>query len=46
SALRGVPSSGMLCSARELGLVDAPQEKGILVLDDTKAVGEAFSIGR
>ncbi|KOP29997.1 YtpR family tRNA-binding protein [Exiguobacterium acetylicum] len=46
SALRGVPSSGMLCSARELGLADAPQEKGILVLDDTKVVGEAFSIGR
>ena len=31
--LRGVPSAGMICSAKELGLPDAPEEKGILVLD-------------
>ncbi|BBP91626.1 putative tRNA-binding protein YtpR [Bacillus safensis] len=29
--LRGVPSSGMICSAKELDLPDAPAEKGILV---------------
>ena len=46
SALRGVASSGMLCSARELALPDAPQEKGILVLEDTAKTGEAFLIGR
>ncbi|WP_214846899.1 YtpR family tRNA-binding protein [Exiguobacterium sp. s193] len=46
SALRGIPSSGMLCSARELGLPDAPQEKGILVLEDSAHTGEAFLIGR
>ncbi len=32
--LRGVPSSGMICSAKELALPNAPQEKGILVLED------------
>ena len=46
SALRGVASSGMLCSARELGLADAPQVKGILVLDESAQTGEAFLIGR
>lgn len=46
SALRGVASSGMLCSARELGLADAPQVKGILVLEETAQTGEAFLIGR
>ncbi|KQU59275.1 DUF4479 domain-containing protein [Rossellomorea marisflavi] len=40
--LRGVPSSGMICSAKELDLPDAPQEKGILVLDDQYEVGQAF----
>jgi tRNA-binding protein len=40
--LRGVPSSGMICSARELDLPDAPQEKGILVLEDTYEVGQPF----
>ncbi|HEY4553650.1 MAG TPA: DUF4479 domain-containing protein [Bacillaceae bacterium] len=39
--LRGVPSSGMICSARELGLPNAPQEKGILVLED-----EAYEAGQ
>lgn len=46
SALRGEASHGMLCSARELNLPDAPQEKGILVLDDEYEVGKAFEIGR
>ncbi|MEY8349037.1 YtpR family tRNA-binding protein [Bacillus cereus] len=40
--LRGTPSSGMLCSARELELPDAPQEKGILVLEDSYEVGQEF----
>lgn len=43
SELRGVRSEGMICSARELGLPNAPQKKGILVLDDTYKVGEAFT---
>ncbi|WP_433743782.1 YtpR family tRNA-binding protein [Falsibacillus pallidus] len=41
--LRGVPSSGMICSARELALPDAPQEKGILVLENEKySAGQPF----
>jgi tRNA-binding protein len=40
--LRGVDSFGMICSARELDLPDAPQEKGILVLDADAEVGSAF----
>ncbi|PID03918.1 tRNA-binding protein [Sporosarcina sp. P2] len=40
--LRGVASSGMICSAKELNLQDAPDAKGILVLEDDKKVGEAF----
>jgi tRNA-binding protein len=41
--LRGVPSAGMICSAKELGLANAPEEKGILVLDDKAVVGGVFS---
>ena len=41
--LRGVASSGMICSAKELDLPDAPKEKGILVLDQDTKVGEPFS---
>jgi tRNA-binding protein len=41
--LRGVASSGMICSAKELDLPDAPKEKGILVLDEDAKVGEPFS---
>ncbi|RIW35702.1 DUF4479 domain-containing protein [Bacillus salacetis] len=41
--LRGVASSGMICSAKELDLPDAPQEKGILVLDEDAKAGEPFS---
>lgn len=41
--LRGVASFGMLCSARELQLPNAPQVRGILVLDASKVkAGEVF----
>jgi len=40
--LRGVPSSGMICSAKELALPDAPVEKGILVLEESAEIGLAF----
>ncbi|TRL98495.1 DUF4479 domain-containing protein [Staphylococcus hominis] len=40
--LRGVASSGMICSMRELNLPNAPQEKGIMVLSDDYKVGNAF----
>ena len=40
--LRGVESHGMLCSARELGLENAPAKKGILVLNDDAVIGEPF----
>jgi tRNA-binding protein len=42
--LRGVDSFGMLCSARELAIPNAPQEKGILVLEDNAEVGAAFQV--
>lgn len=43
--LRGVASSGMICSAKELGLPNAPEKKGILVLEDDKyETGQAFTI--
>lgn len=42
SELRGVPSAGMICSARELGLPNAPEKKGILVLEDSYEVGAKF----
>lgn len=42
--LRGVPSTGMICSAKELELPNAPTEKGILVLEDDKyEVGQQFT---
>lgn len=40
--LRGVESYGMLCSARELAIPNAPSEKGILVLPEDAVVGSAF----
>lgn len=41
--LRGVKSDGMLCAARELALPNAPQKRGILVLDEAKyPVGTEF----
>lgn len=42
--LRGVPSNGMICSQKELGLPNAPEEKGIYVLDDSYAIGEPFLV--
>ncbi|UEX90939.1 YtpR family tRNA-binding protein [Staphylococcus ratti] len=42
AALRGVASSGMICSMKELNLPNAPQEKGIMVLDDSYTVGQSF----
>lgn len=41
--LRGVDSFGMICSARELGLPNASQEKGILVLPEETEIGIGFS---
>lgn len=40
--LRGEDSYGMMCSPRELGLPNAPQKRGIIELDDTAVVGQAF----
>lgn len=43
SKLRGIDSNGMLCSARELALPNAPEKRGILVLDqDLYKVGDSF----
>jgi tRNA-binding protein len=43
--LRGVASSGMICSAKELNLPNAPQEKGILVLENDKyEAGQPFDM--
>ena len=42
--LRGVDSFGMLCSARELAIPNAPEVKGILVLEESAEVGTAFDI--
>lgn len=42
--LRGVASSGMICSASELGLPNAEENVGILVLADNAVVGEAFQV--
>lgn len=41
--LRGVASSGMICSAKELALPNAPTEKGILVLEESAEVGSSFN---
>lgn len=40
--LRGVPSSGMICSASELAIPEAEENVGILVLAEDAATGEAF----
>jgi len=42
--LRGVDSFGMLCSARELAIPNAPSAKGILVLDEGAEVGQPFTV--
>ncbi|NEW65855.1 DUF4479 and tRNA-binding domain-containing protein [Carnobacteriaceae bacterium zg-84] len=41
--LRGIASQGMLCSARELQLPNAPDKRGILVLDEG-IVGQPFPL--
>ena len=41
SALRGVPSEGMLCSEWELGLTQE-KKRGILILDEDAVVGDSF----
>lgn len=41
-ALRGVESDGMICSARELGLANAPQKRGIMVVPDSFKIGDEF----
>jgi len=41
--LRGVPSNGMICSKKELGLSQPSEEKGIYVLDSSYKVGEPFT---
>lgn len=40
--LRGEPSHGMVCSAKELGIKDASTKKGILVLPASAVVGTKF----
>ncbi|GGK06639.1 putative tRNA-binding protein YtpR [Lentibacillus kapialis] len=42
--LRGVSSNGMICSQKELGLENAPEEKGIYVLDSSYTAGETFDV--
>lgn len=44
--LRGVESFGMICSARELHLPNAPEKKGILVLAEDAKTGEKFEVGK
>lgn len=44
SQLRGIDSYGMICSARELAIPNAPSQKGILVLGEDAEVGSAFKI--
>ncbi|MFT8364021.1 MAG: YtpR family tRNA-binding protein [Sporolactobacillus sp.] len=42
TVLRGVDSEGMICSARELALPNAPKRRGILVLNADTAPGQDF----
>lgn len=44
--LRGEDSFGMLCSARELALPNAPQIRGIIELSDQVIVGESFDANK
>ncbi|MGM0219347.1 YtpR family tRNA-binding protein [Enterococcus sp. AZ126] len=44
--LRGVESFGMICSAGELRLPNAPAKKGILELPFDAVIGEAFPVGK
>ncbi|MBU5365195.1 DUF4479 domain-containing protein [Enterococcus devriesei] len=45
-SLRGVESYGMICSAKELHLPNAPEKKGILVLDESAKTGGKFEVGK
>ena len=45
-SLRGVDSFGMICSAKELHLPNAPEKKRILVLDEDAKTGEKFEVGK
>lgn len=40
--LRGVPSNGMICSRKELGLPVKESEQGIYILEDAYEIGAAF----
>lgn len=42
--LRGVKSSGMICSASELEIQDPKQEKGIFVLNQSEETGKEFKL--
>lgn len=44
--LRGEESFGMICSARELALANAPKVKGILELAQDAEVGSEFAVGK
>ncbi|MGK0552192.1 YtpR family tRNA-binding protein [Enterococcus faecalis] len=44
--LRGVESYGMICSAKELRLPNAPTKKGILELPFDAEIGAAFAVGK
>ncbi|CQR48167.1 Phenylalanine--tRNA ligase beta subunit [Paraliobacillus sp. PM-2] len=44
ASLRGVDSYGMICSQKELGIPNAPKEKGIYVLTDEVKPGDPFVI--
>lgn len=44
--LRGVASYGMICSAKELNLPNAPMKRGILELGSDAVIGEAFKVGK
>lgn len=44
--LRGVASYGMICSAKELQLPNAPMKRGILELGSDAVIGEAFQVGK
>lgn len=44
--LRGIDSYGMVCSAKELQLPNAPMKKGILELPQDAVVGSAFPTGK
>lgn len=44
--LRGVASYGMICSAKELNLPNAPMKRGILELGSDAVIGETFKVGQ